>query len=122
MPPKKKSKRLDPQTLFGGSRQDILRYLNISHVGRRILLCAQDLYGEGNVPKGEETLLHQYSIISLNAEVATAVIAYDEKCITEDGDKFHDYPLTDDDEGQINNYKMANLTDDHELYNFHLGI
>jgi hypothetical protein len=53
--------------------------------------------------------------------MATAVIAYDEKFITEGGDKFHDYPLTDDDEGQIHNYKMANLTDDHELYNFHLG-
>ena len=66
-------------------------------------------------------MLHQYSIISLNADMATAVIAYDEKCITEGGDKFCDYPLTDDDEGQINNYKMANLTDDHELYNFHLG-
>ncbi len=86
MPPKKKSKQLEQPTLFGGSWQDILRSLNITHVGRRILLCAQDLYGEGNIPKREETLLHQYSIISLNADMATAVITYDEKCITKGGD------------------------------------
>jgi hypothetical protein len=121
MPPKKKSKQLEQPTLFGGGRQDILRSLNITHMGRRILLHAQDLYGEGNIPKGEETLLHQYSIISLNADMATAVIAYDEKCITKGGDKFCDYPFTNDDEGQIDNYKMANLRDDHELYNFYLG-
>ncbi len=53
--------------------------------------------------------------------MATAVIAYDKKCITKGGDKFCDCTLTNDDEGQIDNYKMANLTDDHELYNFHLG-
>jgi hypothetical protein len=121
MPPKKKSEQLEQPTLFGGSQQDILRSLNITHVGRHILLHSQDLYGEGNIPKGEETLLQQYSIISLNTDMATAVIAYDEKCITKGCDKFCDYPLTDNDEGQIDNYKMASLTDDHELFNFHLG-
>ena len=121
MPPKKKSKQLEHQTLFDGSQQDILRSLNITHVGRCILLHATDLYGEGDVPKGEEKLLHQYSILSLNTDMATAVIAYDEKCIIEGGNKFCDYPLTDDDEGQIINYKMANLKDDHELYNVYLG-
>jgi hypothetical protein len=53
--------------------------------------------------------------------MVTAVIAYDKKCITKGSDKFCDYPLIDYDEGQINNYKMANLTDDHKLYTFHLG-
>jgi hypothetical protein len=77
MPPKKKSKQLEQPTLFGGSRQDILRSLNITHVGRHILLRTQDLYDEGNAPKGEESLLHQYSTISLNADMATVVIAYE---------------------------------------------
>jgi hypothetical protein len=121
MPPKKKPKQLEQQSLlFGGSRQDILRSLNSTHVGKRILLRAKDLYG-GNVPKGEENVLHQYSILSLNTDMTTAVIAYDEKCITEGGDKFCDYPLTKDDEGQIPDYSLVKLHDDHELYNVHLG-
>ena len=107
--------------MFGGSRQDILRGLSVTHVGRSILQHAKDLYGKGNVPKGEENLLHQYSIISLNIDMATAVIAYDQKCITKGGDKFRDYPLTEDDEGQIPDYNMLKLNDDHELYNVHLG-
>jgi hypothetical protein len=121
MPPKKKPKQLEQQSLlFGGSRQDILRSLNSSHVGKRILLRAKDLYG-GSVPKGEENVLHQYSILSINADIVSAVISYDQKCITEGGDKFRDYPLSNDDEGEIDDYKMANLNDDHELYNVHLG-
>lgn len=120
MPPKKKNKQ-DLPTLFGANRQDLLRGLSATHVGRRILLSAKDLYGAGNVPIGEENLLHQYSIVSLNTDMATAVIAYDEKCITEGGNKFRDYPLTDDDEGEISDYKMLNFDEHHELYNVHLG-
>ena len=120
MPPKKKPKQLEQQTLFGGSRQDILRSLNSTHVGKRILLRAKDLY-EGNVPKGEENVLHQYSILSVNADIVSAVNSYDQKFITKGGDKFCDYPLSNDDEGQIDDYKIANLNDDHELYNVHLG-
>jgi hypothetical protein len=119
MPPKKKS-RLEQQMLFG-AKQEILRSLSVTHVGKRILLCAQDLYSDGKVPKGEETLLHQYSVLSLNRDMATALITYDEKCIINGGDKFGDYPLTDDDEGQIDNYQLANLARDHELYNVHRG-
>jgi hypothetical protein len=120
MPPKKKNKQ-DLPRLFGGSRQDLLRGLSATHVGRHILLSAKDLYGAGNVPIGEENLLHQYSIVSLNTDMATAVIAYDEKCITEGGNKFCHYPLTDDDEREISNYKMLNFDEHHELYNVHLG-
>ncbi len=90
-------------------------------MGKRILLHAQDLYSDEKVPKGEETLLHQYSVLSLNGDMATAVITYDEKCIINGGDKFRDYPLTDDDKGQIDDYLLANLAHDHELYNVHLG-
>ncbi len=89
--------------LFGG-KQEILRSLSVTHVGKRILLCAQDLYSDGKVPKGEETLLQQYFVLSLNGDMATAVITYDEKCIINRGDKFRDYPLTDDNKGQIDNY------------------
>jgi hypothetical protein len=119
MPPKKKS-RLEQQTLFG-DKQEILRSLSITHVGKHIHLCAQDLYSDGKVPKGDETLLHQYSVLSLNGDMATGVITYDEKCKINGGDKFRDYPLTDDDKGQIDNYQLANLAHDHELYNAHLG-
>jgi hypothetical protein len=90
MPPKKKS-RLEQQTLFGG-KQEILRSLRVTHVGKHILLCAQDLYSDWKVPKGEETLLHQYSVLSLNGDMATAVITYDEECIINGSDKFRDYP------------------------------
>jgi len=120
MPPKKKSKQHEQQSFFGGSRHDILRSLNSTHVGKRILLRAKDLY-EGNIPKGEENVLHQYSILSINADLVSAVIAYDQKCITEGSDKFRDYPLSNDDEGQIDDYKIANVNEDHELYNVHLG-
>ncbi len=90
-------------------------------MGKHILLCAQDLYSDGKVPKGGETLLHQYSVLSLNGDMATVVITCDEKCIINGGDKLHDCPLTDDDKGQIDNYQWANLVCDHELYNVHLG-
>jgi hypothetical protein len=119
MPPKKKS-RLELQPLFGG-KQEILRSLSVTHVRKHILLCARDLYSDGKVPKGEETLLHQYSVLSLNGDMATAVITYDEKCIVNGGDKIRDYPLTDDEEGQIDNHQLDNLACDHELYNVHLG-
>ena len=118
--PEKKAKQ-DLPTLFGGSQQDLLRGLSATHVGKRVLLHSADLYVDGNVPIGEENLLHQYSILSLNADMTTAVIVYDEKCITEGGDKFCDYPLTEDDEGQIPDYSLVKLHDDHELYNVHLG-
>jgi hypothetical protein len=121
MPPKKKLKQLEQQSLlFGGSRQDILKSLNSTHVGKRILLRAKDLYGVA-VPKGEENVLHQYSILSINADIVSAVISYDQKCITEGGDKFRDYPLSNDEDGEIDDYKIVNLNDDHELYNVHLG-
>ena len=104
MPPKKKLKQLEQQSLlFGGSRQDILKSLNSTHVGKRILLRAKDLY-EGAVPKGEENVLHQYSILSINADIVSAVISYDQKCITEGGDKFRDYPLSNDEDGEIDDY------------------
>ena len=105
--------------LFSG-KQEILRSLSVTHVGKCILLRAQDLYSDGKVPKGEETLLQQYFVLSLNGDMATAVITYDEKCINNGGDKFRDYPLTDDNKGQIDNYQLANLARDHELYNVHL--
>jgi hypothetical protein len=89
--------------------------------GRRILLRAQDIYGRGKVPEGEEDYLFQYIIDSINEDCKTAVLKYEEKSITNGGDQFTNYPDITGDESSIPNYYLNTFKEDHELYNVHNG-
>ena len=73
-----------------------------------------------NVPDGEDDFLFQYSITTINSDATTAVITFEQRCITEDADDFQDYPNTTDEE-TIDNYQLVGLDDDHELYSTQLG-
>jgi hypothetical protein len=55
------------------------------------------------VPLEEEEMLFQYSIASINEDLQSAVIEYDDKCITNGGNQFTSYPDTTGHENKINN-------------------
>jgi hypothetical protein len=89
-------------------------------VGKRILLTAAFLYGR-RIPDGEENLLFQYHVSSINDDNKTAVIEYDEKAISNGDHKFTLYPDVTGSEGSIKNYDLGTFKEDHELYLQHLG-
>jgi hypothetical protein len=86
-------------------------------VGKRILLTSQYLYGR-RVPEGEEDLLFQYHVSSINDDNATATIDYDNKCIRDGHHEFQSYPNPQDDSP---NYDIKTFKDDHKLFLKHLG-
>lgn len=109
-------------TLFNsGSKEQIINSMNSRFVGKRILLKAQDIYGRGRVPCGEEDFLFQYHLSSINDDCKSAVLQYDEKCIKNGGNQFTNYPDTTGDESTITNYCLETFTVDHELFNSHQG-
>ena len=103
-----------------GNNAFLLASLRKTHIGKRILLRAKDIYN-GTVPHGEEAFLFQYSVSQVNADCKTATIDFDERCIVEKGDMFQNYPNFRDEDTSIQDYKIEMLNDDHELFNAHLG-
>ncbi len=89
--------------------------------GKQILLKAQDIYPRGKVPPEEEEMLFQYSIASINEDLQSAVIGYDDKCITDGGNQFTSYPDTTGHENKIDNYSLGTFQADHLLFNVHYG-
>ena len=118
--PRKKPKTQSSLALSFGNNAFLLSSLRKTHTGKRILLRAKDIYS-GTVPAGEEAFLFQYSVSHVNADCKTAIIDFDEKCIVEKGDMFQNYPNFGDEDTSIQDYKIAMLNDDHELFNTHLG-
>lgn len=121
----KKDKNDKKQTFFSNplaskNQQLILSTLRQAHDGRRILLPAKQLY-KGKVPAGEEHLLFQYSIDTVNNCGKTATITFDNKCIINGGDQFQNYPNTTNEETTIKDYNIDTFKDDHECFNAHLG-
>jgi hypothetical protein len=119
---KKKKKKPPPnkQSSLLSYKKDKLKFnevLTRSYVGKRILLTSQYLYGR-HVPEGEEDLLFQYHVLSINDDNATATIDYDNRCIRDGHHKFQSYPDPQDD---IPNYDIKTFKDDHELFLKHLG-
>ena len=89
--PRKKPKTQSSLALTFGNNAFLLASLRKTHIGKRILLRAKDMYN-GTVPHGEEAFLFQYSVSHVNADCKTAIIDFDEKCIVEKGDMFQNYP------------------------------
>jgi hypothetical protein len=73
------------------------------------------------IPDGEENLLFQYHVASINDDNKTAVIEYDEKAITNGHHQFTNYPDVTGSESSIDNYDLGTFKEDHELYLQHLG-
>jgi uncharacterized membrane protein YkoI len=112
-PPNKQSSLLS----YKKDKHKFNEVLTRTYVGKRILLTSQYLYGR-RVPEGEEDLLFQYHVSSINDDNATATIDYDNKCIRDGHHEFQSYPDPQDD---IPNYDLKTFKDDHELFLKHLG-
>ena len=117
---RKKSKTQVSLAHTFGNNAFLLASLRKTHIGKRILLRAKDIYN-GTVPHGEEAFLFQYSVSQVNADCKTATIDFDERCIVEKGDMFQNYPNLGDEDTSIQDYKIEMLNADHELFNAHLG-
>jgi hypothetical protein len=112
-PPNKQSSLLS----YKKDKHKFNEVLTRTYVGKRILLTSQYLYGR-RVPEGEEDLLFQYHVSSVNDDNTTATIDYDNKCIRDGHHEFQSYPDPQDD---IPNYDLKTFKDDHELFLKHLG-
>ncbi len=91
--PSKKSK-VAPTNFFGACKEDVMKSMKSKYKGTQILLKAQDIYRRGKVPPKEEEMLFQYSIASINEDFQSAVIEYNDKCITNSGNQFTSSPDT----------------------------
>ncbi len=89
--------------------------------GKQILLKAQDIYPRGKVPPEKEEMFFQYSIAYINEDLQSAVIEYDDKCITNGGNQFTSYPDTTGHENKIDNYSLGTFQADPLLFNAHYG-
>jgi hypothetical protein len=52
-------------------------------------------------------MLFHYSIESIHKDLQSAVIEYDDKCITNGGNKFTSYPDITGHKNKINNYSLG---------------
>jgi hypothetical protein len=113
--PSKKSKVV-PTNFFGAHKEDVMEFMKLKYKGKQILMKVQDIYPWGKLPPKEEEMLFQYSIASINKDLQSAVIEYDDKCITNGGNQFTSYPDTIGYENKINNYSLGTFQADHLLF------
>lgn len=120
--PTKKKKKTQQTTLVPAIKtsKQLNEALKGKYAGKRILLTATFLYGR-RIPEGEENLLFQYHVTSINDDNKTAIIEYDEKCIVNGDHQFTSYPDTTGKEGTIENYELGTFKEDHELFLQHVG-
>jgi len=103
---RKKSKTQVSLAHTFGNNAFLLASLRKTHIGKRILLRAKDIYN---------------GVSQVNADCKTATIDFDERCIVEKGEMFQNYPNLGDEDTSIQDYKIEMLNADHELFNAHLG-
>ena len=103
---RKKSKTQVSLAHTFGNNAFLLASLRKTHIGKRILLRAKDIYN---------------GVSQVNADCKTATIDFDERCIVEKGEMFQNYPTLGDEDTSIQDYKIEMLNADHELFNAHLG-
>jgi hypothetical protein len=129
-PPKKTSAKAEPKktkqgpfNLHGPNNELLLTGLKNEHQGKRLLLKAKELYkGINNVPNGEERYLFQYHILTVNNDLVSATIEFDERYVEEDGHQFFNYPNPDANTNTtIPGYSLSQVKVDHELFNVSLG-
>ena len=120
-PKKQPSKQLDLRDSMLKTSERKLDSLTKLHKGKRLLLKAEDIYT--SIPKGEEKFLFQYRINKVNDGGTTATLQYEWKYIEEGGTKFKAYPIDDGlVDNLMENYRVALIPEDHDLYNKYLGI
>ena len=73
------------------------------------------------MPSGEENYLFKYSISDVDDDT-TATIEYSGKYIVEDGQEFKSYPILDDSDYTVDDYRLCCFREDHALYNKYLGV
>ncbi len=103
---RKKSKTQVSLAHTFGNNAFLLASLRKTHIGKRILLRAKDIYN---------------GVSQVNADCKTATIDFDERCIVEKGEMFQNYPNLGNEDTSIQDYKIEMLNADHELFNAHLG-
>ena len=114
------NKKTAQQSLFSTKKQ-LQASLSTANVGKCILLPSADIYN-GRVPAGEEEHLFKYHIKAINNDCETAVLAFDESYVLDGGHEFKNYPnLDEEEETEISNYSLSQLSQHHKLYNIHLG-
>ena len=74
---KKKSKR--GKFNLWADKSMLKKVLETLHGGQRILLKAEEIWGAGNVPAGQEKYMYQYHIYQTNEDGKTVIIEFDEK-------------------------------------------
>ena len=114
------NKKTVQQSLFSTKKQ-LQASLSTANVGKCILLPATEIYN-GRVPSGEDEHLFKYHIKAINNDCETAVLAFDESYVLDGGHEFKNYPnLDEEEETEISNYSLSQLSQHHKLYNIHLG-
>ena len=102
--------------------EQVLNSLKAQHKGKRLLLKADALYGKSRVPRGEENYNFLYIVQDINPGGKEAVIEYEGKYIKDGDTEFKSYPPTDDSDYKIENYRIALIREDANLYNCFLGV
>lgn len=110
---KKKQTFFNANPLASKNQQLILSTLNQAHDGRCILLQSKQLH-KGTIPAGEEHLLFQYSVDTVNDCGKTATVTFDNKCIVNGGNQFQNCPNTTNEDPTISDCKIDTFKDDHE--------
>ena len=80
-----KKKRKQGKFNLWADKSMVKKGLETLHGGQSILLKAEDIWGAGNVPAGQEKYLYQYHIYQINEDCKTAIIEFDDKYVEEGG-------------------------------------
>ena len=114
---KKKSNGNIRQSLLNGFSNHAS--LSTLHKGKRLLLAAKFLYKK--IPPGEENYLYLYQVDEINDDCKTATIDYEGRYVEEGTCEWKNYPILDDEDRSIDNYRIDCIKTDHDLYNKYLG-
>jgi hypothetical protein len=125
MAPNKSAKKLrgsDIRSAFLGTAEQVRKSLEVLHGGKRLLLKASAIYGKKGIPRGEEKYNFQYIVKSIDANNTTATLEFEKKYIEDGGTTFKAYPIITDSDYEIDEYRIALIKEDANLFNHYLAI
>jgi hypothetical protein len=107
--------------LLGNSKQ-IHKSLQAQHKGKRPLLTAMSIYQtKSKIPEGEETYNFLYRIKVINPDGLICTNEYEERYFEDVGKSFRSYPALEDSDTFIENYRVALIREDNELFKKYQG-
>lgn len=118
----KKSRGSDIRSAFLGTAEQVRKSLEVLHGGKRLLLKASAIYGKKGIPRGEEKYNFQYIVKSIDANNTTATLEFEKKYIEDGGTTFKAYPIITDSDYEIDEYRIALIKEDANLFNHYLAI